>query len=303
VAYKFGTGSEGHRWRRALALVTVVGSGVALLATASASAAFCDTTVVRNYAAPLEKLPAIRTLKTSPAGLPFGPPGLRLVKTAFVQLTKPVYVPGEGPRPRPVGFRLVNETTERPGRAELNWTVSAQLTVLSDGSTVLGKKIKRVSVLPKGGKRSLTFAMPEDPGNYLVQIEFHDAAGKRLGRYGSYFRVVKPTQDTHITLSAASVRPGEALSACVENFGTSAITYGLGFTIESLSGSTWSRSSISPSGAIPAIGLLTGPGEASRAGDFAVPANAPPGQYRYIWTGSYRQTTPLVLSSEFQIVP
>lgn len=290
------TASLGFRWG-ALLLAVCLG----LIAVPSASASFCETGVVKDYLAPLKRLPKLRTLQWPDKDLPFGPSGLKLVKTADAQRANRLVVVGEGPRSRPVGFTLMNDSSGSPGRADLDWLMTGQLVRVSGGDRILATKTRRVDTLRPDDQRRVAFPMPSRPGIYRIEISFEGESDSSLGHYADYFRVMPAKQETQVSLSTASVRPGETIDACLINSGTASVSYGEGFTIEYFDGSTWSRAPISPAGAISMIGLVAGPGEQIRLPSFYIPSNPSPGLYRYVWDGMVRPAQPIVLSPEFWI--
>jgi hypothetical protein len=199
----------------------------------------------------------------------------------------------------------------------LNWLVEAQLArVDRRGRTTqsLGKIIKQVSRLRStddrpSGDLDLSFRVSK-PALYRVEITFTDQAGKRLGRYGKYFRVLRPSLDARLVLNGAEFRPGETVSAHLENYGTDSLYYGLGRTIERYDGSSWTVAPESSQGVVLAIGLSSGPGESASCWSFNIPPNEPPGRYRFVWSGEALHGSflrlhriRLRLEPEFQIPP
>jgi hypothetical protein len=275
----------------------------------AAAAGFCETAVVGNWVKPLEELPRLGSVPADHR-LPFGPPG--------------VYIyPGrrEGPSfggqirtqksGGTVGFTLVipprSAKDGNPNLQPLGWLATTKLTRLDRGGRVrqlLGFRRRRVVGPASNG--SFAFDQPETHGIYRVEIVFRNLAGKRLGRFGEYFRVAPAVSDARLTLNAASYGPGETLSACLENLGTGTVTYGgcVGgdgllyqeFAIEVFDGSVWGRSSIDPTGSCAGVGLGLVPAKAAKVGTFMIPTNAPPGLYRAAM-GDQGQIT-----AEFQVV-
>lgn len=291
--------------RLIVTFIAVVICAAGLVFAPRSSAASCSsTTVVHDYLAPLDHLPRVPSLEWPDKKLPFGPAGLSLIKNSEIQRTRPLVVQGdEGPKSRPLGFSLVNESPKRPGKLQLNWTVKSQLRRFSAGKRqTLGIKTKHITDLASDSRSQFLFPIPTKPGSYLVEIEFRNRGGQRLGRLGDYLRVVPARQETQISLSSTALKPTETLGACLENLGTESVDYGEGFLIEVFSGSTWTRSPISPSSAVSAIGLKRDPGEAAPLNSFTIPADAPPGQYRYVWNGTLASSASLTLAPEFQIL-
>jgi len=176
--------------------------------------------------------------------------------------------------------------------------MKAQVIRLSGGTNrTMGGRTKRIGTLSAGDRRRIVFPVPTKPGNYLVQVEFKKMAGESIGRLGDYFRVVAPTTDARMTLSATSLHPGDVLGACLENFGTATLEYGPGSLIETFDGSTWGRAAISPPGGTTDIAYFLGAGQRRPLSSVTIPPKATPGLYRYVLQGTAD------LSSEFQILP
>jgi hypothetical protein len=275
----------------------------------SAGAAFCETGIVHNYKQPLEQLPHIREAPLR-EHLSFGPARIFMGQIG----SGPLVVGSDA-----VGFGL-SYSPFYPGHhlsPPLNWLVEAQLArVDRHGRTTqtLEKISKRVGRLRStddqpSGDLDLSFPVSK-PALYRVEITFTDRTGKRLGRYGKYFRVLRPSQDARLTLNGTEFHPGETVTARLENHGTDSLSYGLGRTIERYDGSTWTVAPESSQGAVPAIGLSSGPGESASCWSFTIPPSEPPGRYRFVWSGDAfngssvaLHTTHLRLEPEFQILP
>jgi hypothetical protein len=293
-------GGQGAQLRRRTLLVaSVLAMLIATPAIADADP-FCETSVVRNYRKPLEGMPP---LHSSPLGerLSFGP------RNVFFGRTGPwPLVVGSAE----IGFHLSYASiTKHNTGPPLHWLVTAKLAQV-DLSGLVRDVIdwKRVDGLELSDRISFSFQPPSKPALYRIEVVFRNKSRKKLGRFGEYFRVMRPTLDAGLSLNGASFRPGETVSARLENYGTEALSYGLHYSIEAFDGSAWARSPISPSGPVVAIGLATGPGEAASCWDFRIPPDAPPGLYRFVWSGeSYRNRftgfRPLTLTAEFQIAP
>ena len=267
-----------------------------------AASAFCDAELVRDYLKPLESLPPIPGPPTS-GDLPFGPVGLSLNAKNHDPLTIGKSV---------VGFKLAFKSRSGRPSPYLGWTVIARLLRVGSGEhsrRLIERKQAHLGKLGQGRRRDFSFHIAGAPALYRLEFELRDIHGIRLGHYGEYFRIVRPTLDAQLSLNGIFFRPGEAVDACLENFGTEPLSYGLGYSIEVFDGATWSRSPIDPPRAIPFLLLRTGAGEAASHWSFLIPANAPSGWYRFAWTGTASRQgdfrpgrgQPVVLTPEFQI--
>lgn len=271
----------------ALAVVGVLG----WLWTAQASgSSFCEQRVVRDYAKPLRQMPSLRSVSAGHK-LSFGPHGVYLRSLSHSQ----ILLPESHER---VGYSLRVLKSGNPDLPRLNWLITAKLArVDSQGRLRRLLESRRRHIAGAGYNGSFGFESPRRLGSYRLEIIFRDSAGRSLGRFGSYFRVVPSVQDARLTLDAASYQPGETVSACLENFGTTGIGSGTcGISIETFEGTAWSRAGFSPPGECPADLALLRPGRTARAGSFELPTDAPAGTYRAVLPGTS-------FSAEFHIVP
>jgi hypothetical protein len=295
--------------RKGGAILAVAAALIVGAVPTSAAARFCEGGVIHDYTKPLKQMPEIRRPPLN-EHLPFGP-----ARVFLGQIGPGPLLIGGGE----VGFGL-SFSPFYPGHhlsPSLNWGVVIRVARVDRwGRTteVVGLLEKQVTRLRStdeqpSGDLALSPRLSK-PALYRVEITISDADGKRLGRYGEYLRVLRPSLDAGISLNKTSFYPGETVVATLENPGTDALFYGLGYGIEGFDGSSWGRAPISPSGPVPAIGLGTGPGEKSSCWNFPIPANAAAGLYRFAWSGEAirgpfppGRRSPLALYSEFQILP
>lgn len=278
---------------------------LAVIALSPASASgFCGAAPVPPHSAWLERMPALRAVPQG-GSLPFGPRGIQVIRGSQ---QRTIMVPASAP-PK-AGFSLVlRPSAGKPGSAglELNWLITAKLTrVDARGKPrrLLGWQRARIAALDRG--RGFFVVLPRTLGFYRLQIVFRDGGGKRLGRFGEYLRMSRPITDPRLTLSAPSYRPGETISACLRNDGTTTLSYGLEPLIESYEGGAWHRSPIDLPRPVTLIASSLFSGEASQLGHFTIPPDAPPGRYRWVWEGrsigAPQVDAGAVSSAEFQIL-
>jgi hypothetical protein len=110
-----------------------------------------------------------------------------------------------------------------------------------------------------------------------VDIAFRDAAGHLLGAYAEYLQVVRPRLDVRLGLSQQRVRPGDALKARVENFGTKEIGYGRGYVLERQERDRWVKFLQRKGFASQSVAFA---GVAGRCRGVPIPSTAPGGRYR-----------------------
>ena len=251
-----------------LAAATPATSGAVTYETAPA--AFCRATVLRDYLAPLERLP--KPQAPSPDGkLDFGPPSIRLQPL-------PSLLVGGGT----IGYRLFLADGARIQHP--NWTVVTDLARVNwrgRSAEAHSHARRQVTTLSRDLGAGVEFRVNRYPAPYLLTVVIRNKAGKELGEYGFYFRVVKATANARLGLSAPSYRLGSTVFARVENQGSSPVTYGAPYEIERLEGLTWIKAPESPRG--PWIKPLYRTAEGMTAGvrqSFWIPPTMPPSRYR-----------------------
>jgi hypothetical protein len=268
----------------------------------AAGAGFCETGVVRNYMKPLEAMPRLPEVPSTNE-LPFGPAGLFLSERAVGPIVSGSSL---------AGFALSFGSPALTPSPRLDWTVAARLVRVARrerARRTIARRIALVKRIGSHGIRRFSFRLPARPSLYRLEIEFRNRAARRIGRFGRYVRVLRPRRDARLILKTTSYRPGEAVSPVLENRGTESLLYGLAYSIESYDGAGWARSPIDRPRPVPLIGLRTGPGETASCWSFTIPLDAPPGLYRFAWSGmTSRETIParngrLELNAEFQVVP
>jgi hypothetical protein len=256
---------------------------------------FCEHGLVRDYRAPLRELPELHGAPEY-RRLPFGPSG--------VFLHAPADLRERG------GF--VAYTLEREGLrpVRLDWDLTASLSRVGAQGRMLGRqrvRLYRVGLLAED--RRFGFRIPATLGLYRFDVAIRDFSGRLLSRYGAYIRLIERRRDVRVALSAASVRPGETVSARVENHGSGSLILSGHYWIEAFDGSTWNIAPISPRTPDPLVGLATGPGGALTCWRFPVPSDAPPGRYRLVgeiehsWSWPKAPLTGIPLAPEFEILP
>jgi len=256
--------------------------------------------MVRNYQRPLEAMPPLRAVPVT-SNLPFGPPGVFLSERAVGPIVSDRSA---------IGFSLSFGSPRLRPSPRLDWTVVARLVRVARQERTrrrLARRIEHVARFGSHDRRRFSFRLSGRPSLYRLEIEFRNRAGMRIGRFGRYLRVLRPRRDARLTLKATSFRPGETVSPRLENYGTESLLYGLAYSIESYDGASWARAAIDQPRPVPLIGLRTGAGEAASCWDFTIPPHAPPGRYRFVWSGrTSRETIPahngsLRLTAEFRV--
>ena len=148
--------------------------------------------------------------------LPFGPTGLSLAGRDQSSLMPPAEAD--------IGFTFFRErnASAEARHKRFNWLVTAKLARLNtDGQvSALGWRQKHLTSLGTGRKVPFRLPFPGELGLYRLEIVFRDSAGKRLGRFGEYFRLLHPAKPNRLlTLNGDSFLPGETVVARAEERG------------------------------------------------------------------------------------
>lgn len=262
-------------------------------ASASAEESFCEERVVHDHLAPLKRLPQLN----SPPRLGFGPRTLKLVTT-------PQLVVGSGR----VGFRLRFDDSREA--EPLDWratTTFARVDWKGRVVAVLAVARKRITGL-SGGGIGFDLDKSDELGAYRITTVITDEKGRKLGAFGGYARLMRPTQHARLTLSPGPHRPGELVQARLDNLGTAIVTFGVPWKVERFNGSGWELAPESPRGSwiLPLYGA--GPGLSSDECVARVTPEAT-GLYRIVKSVDYRLSTdfgsrevgPIELTAEFEV--
>jgi len=264
----------------ALAAVAALAACMCLLALLQANAAHgssCGKTrVVRDYLAPLAKMPPVHPVPAL-GNLPFGPAGLSLEPGTEL-------VVGGGY----IGFRFRDKAVSQ--RRKLGWQIEATLMKVNAAGKVIG-------VLQSSGRRfvsvmgsnigSFTFEVSSNPAYYRVDISIHELKTQRLlGSFSQYARAMRPRTDLRVQIEQPAVTPGQTARARLINLGTvgaGAAAYDFGFNVRRFDGARWVTVPDNPSrGRVPKIKQYLGPGTENRGClRYLVPEGTPPGLYRF----------------------
>jgi hypothetical protein len=257
----------------ALAVAVIVASNQsAAAADSKSSPGFCEEQPSR-YLRPLLKMPPLLAPPASER-LPFGPERLRIyIYGGQLQV-------GAGG----IGFAFSNESIEYPFQSD--WIAELDLLRVDQTGTVkrrLNHKVDSLFRIAPNGTRFEQFKVSPHPGYYRVNILLRTrGSGDMLGRYGAYFRVVRPTFGVKLAASTKVVAPGQTIYARVKNLGTELVTPDSLFPIERLTGGDWAQvASASVSGLRPTFRARLRGGEDARCASFQVAADVEPGTYRF----------------------
>jgi hypothetical protein len=236
---------------------------------------FCEGAKVRDYEAPLAKLPPVRHAPEN-RDLPFGPRNMSIYQSAFSRV-----IVGEGG----FGYRFFDETYGIREHVNLDWDVRTTLWRIDRRGDVLRRvdgEDQYFGVVTDIGEISFWLDTPPAPALYRYDIEFRDhTSGALLGSYSEYLRVVRPTFHAGIAVNRDRVRPGETVFARVENRGTSWIEFGLSYEVQRREGDRWVEQDLGVDGwLLPAIFMPSG--QTGWCMPYRMPADAAPGRYRFV---------------------
>ncbi|HEX4670515.1 MAG TPA: immunoglobulin-like domain-containing protein [Solirubrobacterales bacterium] len=282
----------------ALSLVAAI-PALGVVAYETAPASFCRPTVLRDYLAPLDRLPKLHS--PGPSGrLGFGPRSIRIQAL-------PSLLVGGGT----IGYKLF--LSKGAPAQHPDWTVVTTLERVNwrgRPAETHNHARRHVITISKSHGAGEEFQVNRYAFPYLLTVIFRNQAGKQLGEYGFYFRVVDATANARFGLSAPSYRPGSTVFARIENFGSSPTTYGAPYAIERLESATWIKAPESPKG--PWIRPLyrTAAGMTEKeCHSFWIPPTMPAGRYRISKEAEFPalrgpgSDEPRLVSGEFDITP
>lgn len=188
--------------------------------------------------------------------------------------------------PRPGGFGYGFSEHNYGGTVLLDWTVTAELwAVDSQGNTHQEVDSEELFIhrLDAADQPHIEVEPPEGRrGFYRFDMQISNRAGKTLGSYSAYFKVVRPYLKVDLGLARDAVRPGDRVFSRLENFGSESVTYGEDFAVQRLEGGQWvNQSALTPDYWLLWLGFLS-PGGTGLCNSFVLPANTAPGRYRVV---------------------
>jgi hypothetical protein len=262
-------------------------------AGAAGSSPFCKERMVRDFEKPLRSLPKLRPVPERP---PFAPPS-----TSLSELGNAVLVLEDGETGR-VGYGFSAPNSDR--RFPLHWGVVGQaVQVSTEGEAIrpITRVRRRVGVVSLASLNNLSFRfeIPSDTGLYRVDLVFRDKDRKLLGRYGHYFRVMRPRISVELVADPSIVHPGEDIYHRLLNTGNVPVGYAAPFSVEQFDGTGWARYPWSTRWLRPLFRLPGG--LAGRCQVFRVPEDMPPGVYRF--RKGLRKPSLSLTTAPFEVAP
>jgi hypothetical protein len=262
----------------------------------------CHTRLLVDYQKSLREMRPIHRLpRTSdpfvPSRLSFGPGRLRMNEIGDSAL----------PGPRDVGFELSVVPKAGLGPVELDWHVVSQLALVKrSGAVAKELRLKRTNIgrLRADGSEGvdLTLTAPRRSGFYRVQTSFFDAAGRRLGGYAEYFRILRRRGEFRASVSPRHLHGGDVLTSRVESSGTLPILFGNFFAIDRFEGGEWQLDPMTPRG-FAGVAYAMYPGLANECMKVRLPLDVAPGHYRFRRGVGVSGRRSHQLASDFHVVP
>ncbi|MGB7587557.1 MAG: immunoglobulin-like domain-containing protein [Solirubrobacterales bacterium] len=206
-----------------------------------------------------------------------------------------------------VGFALSLRPHFSGPPIHLGWHIVSSIAAVKRSGAVaraLKAKFLNIGVLGRDHQRSpsVTFYVPRLPAFYRVKINFYDRAGRLLGHYAEYFRILKRRTDVDLSLARQQLRVGDDLVSELENPGTTSLFFGLGWSVDRFEAGEWKRDPVTPSG-FPEVGFVMVGGEAEECRSLEIPSNMAPGHYRFRKKVAVVGGAARYLSTEFDVLP
>jgi hypothetical protein len=224
-----------------------------------------------KYVTAFKKMPPLHLLPAS-GKLPFAS------KSAyFSAFARPVVVGGGE-----IGYGF--SPSDGKGMQGAGWTLKVRVVSINGRGHVVRSPppIERLAQSDGDlGDLRLQLELSRQPALYKVELTFLNRAGHRLGKYGEYVRVVKPTVAVSLGLSGAAFSPGETAYMRVENLGTETVRSGPEFVLERLVDGRWTIDPDSPKDIWRKSMQVLFAGEGGRCQEFQIPVSQAAGQYRF----------------------
>lgn len=272
-----------------LALILLAAPGPA--AASEPEPAFCASETLHDYLAPLKRLPKLNEL-------PYRAKEEIRFRGAYIGASGPSLAISGGS----AGYQLQWDNNQ-------NWEITVTFARVNRRGKVvqrLGRRHFRLGALAPASIVEPHIPMPPKPALYRTTLLIRSASGRKLAEFGNYHRVIRPTVDTNLALTAPTYQPGETLFARVENPGAAVVLFGQEYAIEKPEGESWVPV-VEAQFVIPLYWVAAG-ATSGHCIPFTIPTTMPPGHYRLTqeavigWTHQKRQVRPK-LHAEFDVVP
>jgi hypothetical protein len=237
--------------------------------TAEAASPFCATPSKNPFLAPLAHLPRLHE-----------PPKNGVVP--FAKLVSIVPVSGAlVENGQDVGFAFPVQRAGQKSWSKPWLKVNVRLTVLNGNGRIVRVLRHSTRSIQWLGANRVSYRTLDQSRLYRVDVEFEKLDGRILARYAQYFRSAAPKFEARIALSQASIAPGEAIVARLENLGVTNFGAGFGYRAERFNGTSWEADqSLQGNKSVPRVLVILGPAATFDCATIPIPANQAPGVYR-----------------------
>lgn len=232
----------------------------------------CQPVTASRYDAVFRSMPDVNRPPQS-GHLPFGPGNLAFYRTSGANVVSPKGV---------FGYSLARVGSS--GAFSPGWlAITRVLRVNRRGIAIGVEGVRRSRVVVGGGADRLTFAVPVGQrGLYRYDLKLRTLAGKRLGSYSEYFRVMPARFRASLALVRGGFDIGDTAMVKVVNSGTVGVGYGLPFNVEKYEAGAWFRvrDVIEQDARSRGPLMRLAPGTAGGCQALKVSQGTPPGRYR-----------------------
>jgi hypothetical protein len=258
----------------------------------------CRQEVVHDYLAPTRGLP-----KLTP--FPIGELPLRFGEGLYT--SPPLELPNTGQVLGPT-FRFYGPED----RTSLDLDLTFTLTRLNGHGRARGRPVvkrTRLGGISGSNEPTLGVRISGRPALYRLEMEARNGAGRMLGAYGQYVRVVHRKSDPHLLLGNDTLRPGETTRIGIAEFGTGYLVFTPRYTIEAFDGLNWVPAAIEARTPENLFVPIADSGGITLCSKLPIPVGTPPGRYRISQPVEHRygiprpQETHPVLRAEFTVTP
>ena len=186
----------------------------------------------------------------------------------------------------PGGFGYGFSEHNYGGTVLLDWTVTAELWAVDrqgNARKEMDSEELFIHRLDAANQPHIEVEPPEGRrGFYRFDMQISNQAGKTLGSYSAYFKVVRPYLKVDLGLARDTVHPGDRVFSRLENYGSESVTYGESFWVQRLESGRWvNQPELTPHFWFAWLGFLP-PGGTGLCNSFVLPTNAAPGRYRVV---------------------
>lgn len=270
---------------------------LAVLATANRTAAaegepaFCERQTLHDYLTPLQRMPKLRELPYRRVAEPF-------FRGVRIGASGPSLAVGGGS----AGYQFQWDKNPK-------WDVTVRLAQVNENGAVvlwIAERRLRTGALRPAEIVEPHFGLPNRPGFYRTMLMIRTSSGRKVAKFGNYYRVVRPKIATSFVTEAATYRPGETALARLDNTGAAFALFGEGFTVEGLRGETWGPVPEAPGPYTTGLQFVAPGSTSGHCLVFPVPTAMPPGRYRLAqetvisWPTEPKQRRP-ILYAEFEV--